>query len=67
MVSAQIALKMAGNQLGLFTERNEITHLRDFDDLSDCELVVQKFRNEALEHREREVAEKTLDKPCTGG
>jgi hypothetical protein len=29
MVSAQIALKMAGNQLGLFTERNEITHLRE--------------------------------------
>ena len=56
---ANTAIKMAGSELNLFTEKKTIAHRTNFDDLSDLELV-QKVRDEAqvlLEHHEREQRE----------
>ena len=36
---ANNALKMAGQEIGLFTDKSEITHRTNYDDLSDVELV----------------------------
>src|SRR6476659_7789253 len=43
---ANNALKMAGSELNLFTEKKAIAHRTNLDDLSDLELV-QKVRDEA--------------------
>jgi hypothetical protein len=43
---ANTAIKMAGSELNLFTEKKAIAHRTNFDDLSDLELV-QKVRDEA--------------------
>jgi hypothetical protein len=56
---ANTAIKMAGSEVNLFTEKKTIAHRTNFDDLSDLELV-QKVRDEAqllLEHHEREQRE----------
>jgi hypothetical protein len=57
---ANNALKMAGQEIGLFRDKAEVTHRTQFDDLSDVELV-RRLQQEAtllLEHHEREAAEK---------
>jgi hypothetical protein len=50
---ANNALKMAGQEIGLFTEKSEISHRRSrYDDLSDAD-IVRQIRDEAqllLEH-----------------
>ena len=54
---ANTAIKMAGSELGLFTERKEITHKNsDLDQLSDVELVqvLAKEAQELLEHHRQE-------------
>jgi hypothetical protein len=54
---ANAAIRMAGSELGLFTERKEITHKnRDLDQLSDVELVqvLAKEAQELLEHHRQE-------------
>jgi hypothetical protein len=54
---ANTAIKMAGSELGLFTERKEITHKnRDLDQLSDVELVqvLAKEAQELLEYHRQE-------------
>src|SRR6476659_11055812 len=43
---ANTAIKMAGSELNLFTEKKAIAHRTNLDDLSDLELV-QKVRDEA--------------------
>jgi hypothetical protein len=44
---ANNAIKMAGQEVGLFVERAEVTHRnRDFEELSDEELL-RKLRDEA--------------------
>jgi len=57
---ANNALKMAGSELGLFTDKSGVTHRPShYDDLSDADLV-RKLRDEALlllEHHEREAGE----------
>ena len=54
------ALKLAGNEIGMFTEKSEISHRRSrYDDLSDAD-IVRQIRDEAqmlLEHRERDKPE----------
>jgi hypothetical protein len=58
---ANAAIRMAGSELGLFTERKEITHKNsDLDQLSDVELVqvLAKEAQELLEyHRQESEAE----------
>ena len=55
---ANNALKMAGSELGLFTDKSGVTHRPShYDDLSDADLV-RKLRDEAqllLEYQEREA------------
>ena len=50
---ANNALKLAGNEIGMFTEKSEISHRRSRnDDLSDAD-IVRQIRDEAqllLEH-----------------
>jgi len=57
---ANNALKMAGSELGLFTDKSGVTHRPShYDDLSDADLV-RKLRDEALlllEYHEREAGE----------
>ena len=58
--AANTALKMAGQEIGLFRDKAEITHRTQYDDLSDVELA-RRLQEEAtllLEHHEREAAEK---------
>ena len=54
------ALKMAGAEIGLFTNKSEVSHRRSrYDDLSDTN-IVRMLRDEAqllLEHQEREARE----------
>jgi hypothetical protein len=54
------ALKMAGAEIGLFTNKSEVSHRRSrSDDLSDTN-IVRMLRDEAqllLEHHEREARE----------
>ena len=51
-------MKLAGNEIGMFTEKSEISHRRSrYDDLSDSN-IVRMLRDEAqllLEHHEREA------------
>ena len=55
-----IALKMAGAEIGLFTNKSEVSHRRSrYDDLSDTN-IVRMLRDEAqllLEHHEQEARE----------
>ena len=57
---ANNALKMAGSELGLFTDKSGVTHRPShYDDLSDADLV-RKLRDEAqllLEYHEQEQRE----------
>jgi hypothetical protein len=54
------ALKLAGNEIGMFTEKSEISHrYRRYDDLSNAD-IVRMIRDEAqllLEHPEGDLAE----------
>ena len=54
------ALKMAGAEIGLFTNKSEVSHRRNrYDDLSDTN-IVRMLRDEAqllLKHHEREARE----------
>jgi hypothetical protein len=44
---ANNAIKMAGMEVGLFVDKSEVTHRnRDYDDLSDADLI-RKVRDEA--------------------
>ena len=49
---ANNALKMAGQEIGLFRDKAEITHRTQYDDLSDVELVrmMQEEATLLLEH-----------------
>ena len=60
---ANNALKLAGNELGLFVEKAEVTHKREFDDLSDLQIVeeIQREAQLLLEHHSREMAEKSVE------
>ena len=57
---ANNALKLAGNEIGMFTNKSEVSHRRNrYDDLSDTN-IVRMLRDEAqllLEHHEREARE----------
>jgi hypothetical protein len=56
---ASNALKLAGNGIGLFTDKSEISHRRSWYDVSDAD-IVRQIRDEAqmlLEHRERDKPE----------
>ena len=60
---ANNALKLAGNELGLFVEKAEVTHKREFDELSDLQIVeeIQREAQLLLEHHSREMAEKSIE------
>ena len=57
---ANNALKMAGQEIGLFTEKSEVSHrCAKYDELTEAELIRQ-IRDEAqllLEHHERDARE----------
>ena len=61
---ANNALKTAGQELGLFLEKTEVSHrYAKYDELTEAELIRQ-IRDEAqllLEHHEREQAEKAMN------
>ena len=58
---ANNALKMAGQEIGLFTDKSEITHRTNYDDLSDFELVrmLQEEATLLLQQHEREKAQRS--------
>ena len=60
---ANNALKLAGNELGLFVEKAQVTHKREFEDLSDLQIVeeIQREAQLLLEHHSREMAEKSVE------
>ena len=61
---ANNALKMAGQEIGLFAEKAEVSHRNaKYDEFTEAELIRQ-IRDEAqllLEHHEREQAEKAMN------
>ena len=56
---ANNALKMAGQEIGLFCDKSEITRRTQYDDVSDAELIrmLQKEAKLLLQHHEREKAQ----------
>ena len=49
---ANRALELMGKEIGMFIDRKEITHITEFDDMSDEELVLElsKEAQKLLEH-----------------